>query len=173
MNKKLNDLFEDLETQRHDLLEVVKKSPEAFYTKPNETKWSVHEILAHLIAAEKLSLQYIAKKMQGIDAAGDTGWSEELKMSVLKLSQRLPLRFKAPSTVVAATPHYSNIDELLNDWDLTRANLKKLLDQIGDNQLKKKIYKHFVVGRLNITHAILFLKEHVNHHWPQINRLLK
>ena len=40
-------------------------------------------------------------------------------------------------------------------------------------QLKKKIYKHFFAGRLNIQHALIFLREHIIHHQPQINRLLK
>lgn len=173
MNQKLSLLFQELETQRHHLIESVKKYPNTFNTKPDQAKWSVHEILAHLVSAEKLSVQYITKKKLGIDKAGNTGLIEELKMSVLKISQRLPLRFKAPQPVVAATASYSNLDDLVGDWNVTRENFKMLLEEIREDQLKKKIYKHFFVGRLNVMHAVLFLREHVNHHLPQINRLLK
>lgn len=173
MNQKLSQLFQELEMQRLQLTEDVRKYPDTFNIKPDQTKWSVHEILAHLISAEKLSLQYLKKKKLGIDKTGNTGVFEELKMGALKISQRLPFRFKAPQPVVAATASYSNMDDLVDDWNVTRENFKMLLEEIRDDQLKKKIYKHFFVGRLNVTHAIIFLKEHVNHHLPQINRLLK
>jgi hypothetical protein len=172
MNKALEPLFNSLESQRYQLLDTVRKYPEAFDHKPNTDKWSVHEILAHLISAEKLSVQYIIKKRQGIDTAGNTGLIEELKMLILKISQRLPLKFTAPKPVVAATKTYSNLEELITDWDATRASFKQIIEQTDANQLKKKIYKHLIVGRLNIIHAIKFLREHVNHHLPQINRLL-
>lgn len=173
MDKTLAAQFDKLEKQRHQLLDKVRQFPDAFNRKPNVEKWSVHEILAHLITAEKLSVQYIEKKRQGIDAADNTGLLEELKMGVLKISQRLPLRFTAPKPVVAATQSYSSIEELTTDWNVVRENLKQILEQIQDNQLKKKIYKHIIVGRLNIVHAVKFLQEHVTHHWPQVIRLLK
>ncbi|HEY5690077.1 MAG TPA: DinB family protein [Cyclobacteriaceae bacterium] len=173
MDKTLAKQFDKLEKQRHQLLDKVRQFPAVFNQKPNANKWSVHEILAHLITAEKLSVQYIEKKQQGIDTAGNTGMIEELKMGILRISQRLPLRFTAPKLVVAATHSYSSIEDLTADWNNVRENLKHVLEQIQENQLKKKIYKHIIVGRLNIVHAIKFLQEHVAHHWPQVIRLLK
>ncbi|MEQ8423734.1 MAG: hypothetical protein RIA63_03425 [Cyclobacteriaceae bacterium] len=96
MNSKLQTLFEDLERQRLQLLNEVKQQPEKFDLKPDKKKWSIREILAHLVTAEKLTVQYMAKKIQGIDQAGDSGPLEEIKMIILKISQRLPLKFTAP-----------------------------------------------------------------------------
>ncbi len=173
MNPKLKFLFEDIEKQRIQLLDDVRKSPERFDLKLRDEQWSIHQILAHLITAEKLTNQYISKKIQGIDRAGDSGIWEELKMIVLKVSQRLPFKFKAPAVVVKFTPSYSGIDDLVADWDKTRSEFRALLGQIKDEQVKRKIYKHVVAGKLNIMHAVIFLKEHVAHHWPQVNNLLK
>ena len=155
------------------MLENVRQDSDKFDLNADKNKWSVHQILAHLITAEKLSVQYIAKKRQGIDKAGDTGLLEELKMLVLKISQRLPLKFKTPQTVVAASQSYSSLDELIADWDATRKSFRQLLEQIKEDELKRKIYKHVAVGKLNIMHAVLFLREHVTHHLPQVNLLLK
>jgi len=173
MNQKLSGLFEEIERQRAQVINAAKKSPDRFDFKLDNTKWSIHEILAHLITAEKLTNQYISKKIQGIDEAGESGWVEELKMLVLKVSQRLPFKFKAPAIVLKATPAHSGLDELIDDWDKTRLVFRQLLEKVKDNQLKRKIYKHVVAGRLNIVHAVIFLREHVAHHWPQINNLLK
>jgi uncharacterized damage-inducible protein DinB len=173
VNQKLLRLFNDIENQRAQLLNLVLLHPEKFDFKPNAKQWSIHQILAHLVTAESLTNQYIAKKIQGIDQAGNTGFYEELKMIVLKISQRLPFKFRAPPVVVKFTPSYTGIEELITEWDKTRAIFKQLLEQIGEDQLKRKIYKHVVAGRLNIVHAVLFLREHVTHHLPQVNNLLK
>lgn len=89
------------------------------------------------------------------------------------MSQRLPIKFNAPKPVVASTSTYSNLDELVADWDLTRKELKEVLEQIKESQLKRKVFKHPAVGKLNIVQAVEFMGEHIAHHLPQVNRLLK
>lgn len=173
MNSKLNNLFISLEEDRTKLLASLRDiSPDKQRNAP-DGKWSIQQILAHLIAAEKLSIMYLRKKMLGIKEAENTGLWEEIKMMVLKASQRLPLKFKAPRAVVENTPAYADFDQLTKDWDTTRAELKTLLEKFEDTQIRKKIYKHIIAGRLNILHALLFFREHILHHTPQINRLLK
>jgi len=159
--------------QRHQLLDKVKNAPDRFNISPGNNKWSLHQILAHLVASEKLSNQYLHKKIQGIDEAEDSGVVETFKMQLLKISQRLPFKFNAPKLIVASTLTYQSLDELIVDWNGTRAQLVALLEQIKDDQLKRKIFKHPAVGKLNITQALEFLSEHVDHHLPQVNRLLK
>ncbi len=173
MNNKLQEAFNSLESQRKEIAERVKLAADRFDHKLNANSWSVHQVLAHLIAAEKLSVKYLEKKIQGIETAGDTGLVEEIKMAVLKVSQRLPLKFKAPKKLVENTPTYNSLTDLLEDWNATREELNAHLEKIKDNQIKRKIYKHVVAGKLNIVHAIVFLQEHVSHHLPQLNRLLK
>ena len=73
MNSQLTKLFESIELQRLEILEQVRQSPEKFNVKPRENKWSIGQILAHIVTAEKLTLQYMTKKIQGIDQAGTTG----------------------------------------------------------------------------------------------------
>jgi uncharacterized damage-inducible protein DinB len=173
VNTKLQLLFDSLERERNSLLATIKNlSPDKQQHAP-AGKWSIQQILAHLIAAEKLSIQYLHKKMLGIKEAEDTGVLEEIKMVVLQLSQRLPLKFKAPRTVVENTPSYATFEELTADWNKTRAELMALLEKFEDSQIRKKIYKHIRAGRLNIQHALMFFREHIIHHTPQINRLLK
>jgi hypothetical protein len=173
VNTRLHQLFNSLEAQRHQLLDSVKNTPDRFKTSPGNNKWSLHQILAHLVSAEKLSVQYLRKKMQGIDQAKDSGLIETLKMVVLKISQRLPLKFNAPQPVVAFTITYTSLDELIVDWNASREALKNLLEEIRDDQTKRMIFKHPAVGKLNIIQALEFMKEHIAHHLPQVKRLLK
>ena len=173
MNSKLTVLFNSLEEDRKELLSTVRGLSTEKQLHAPEGKWSVRQILAHLVAAEKLSILYLNKKILGIKEAEDTGAWEEVKMILLRVSQRLPFKFKAPKAVVEHTPVYSTFDDLVKDWDKTRSDLKVLLEKFDDTQIQKKIYKHVKAGKLNIQHALMFLREHIIHHTPQINRLIK
>ncbi len=172
MNLSLQRYFNVLEADRLHLLEKVSKlSPEHLHRAP-PGKWSISQILAHLVAAERLSVQYMNKKILGMQEAENTSIVEEMKMVLLKISQRLPFKFKAPKAVVDITPSHADLRELEADWNNARAELKNLLEKFDDTLIKKKIYKHIRAGRLNIQHALIFFHDHSIHHWPQIKRLL-
>jgi len=172
MNKRLYQLFNLLEIERSVLLEQIKKlSPEQFHYAP-AGKWSTSQILAHIVTSEQLSVQYLNKKILGINEAKNSGVVEELKMVVLRLSQRLPLKFKAPRSVMEKTPSYQSFNDLIADWDNVRSELKILLEKFQDDEIRKKVYRHVRAGLLNIQHALIFFREHIVHHSPQIERLI-
>lgn len=173
MNKTLQHLFQALEDQRLALLQSVSQIPKDRLNRHPDGKWSVNQIIAHLISAERLSVSYLNKKIQGIETAPDTGIAEELKMAALIISQRLPLKFKAPRVVVENTPAETNLEELSGEWARVRADLKLVLERIEERHIKRKIYRHVRAGMLNIQQALQFLKEHVGHHAPQIRNQLK
>jgi len=170
MNSRLQSLFDSIENQRQSLVSSLKNLPSEKLNKHAPNKWSINQIIAHLISAEQLSVNYINKKMLGIDQTTDTGFYEELKMLMLQISQRLPFKYKAPKKVIENTVHESDISRLIEQWDLVRAELKSLLGKIEDHQIKRGIYRHVRVGLINIQHALKFFGEHVTHHTPQIKR---
>lgn len=173
MHPTLQTLFDQLEQQRHELLRnLAHLSPEKYRLQPGPGKWSLAQILTHLMVAEQLSLAYMQKKSLGIATAGTTGWQEEIKMFVLVISQRMPLRYNAPSVVLENTPESLSYQELQVRWDDLRAGLQNFLEKISPADLTKKIYKHPVAGRMNVQHALRFFAEHIRHHWPQVKRLL-
>jgi uncharacterized damage-inducible protein DinB len=173
MDPKLTSVYNRLEKTRRDLLQLVSSIPEeTFYFAP-EGKWSISQILVHLIQAEKLSLQYMKKKSLGIEQAGDTGAVEDLKYFFLTISQRLPLKYKAPKVLGEKAPDSFPLSDTITKWDNFRAELKSFLDTIDSKHLKRKIYKHAVAGRLNVLHAVDFFTEHMQHHLPQIQKLIK
>ncbi len=171
MNAKLHQLYNSLESQRIKLLDSLKNLPPEKLNYQPEGRWSINQVVAHLITAERMSVMYLTKKIQGIDEVDNTGLIEELKMIGLIISQRLPLKFKAPRVVVENTSHSSDLQQLEQEWNTLRMDLKNLLEKIGDHQIKRKIYKHVRAGKLNIQQALIFFREHIIHHQPQIKRL--
>ncbi len=173
MHPRLEYLFESIETQRQKLLLSLSQFPQEKLNEHPEGKWSVNQIIAHLISAERLSVSYLAKKIHGVETANDTGLVEELKMFLLKISQRLPMKFKAPKIVVENTLVETDLKKLQEEWDKARTELKKILEQVEDHHVRRKIYRHVRVGMINIQHGLQFFREHVIHHKPQIKKLLK
>ncbi|HEY5824757.1 MAG TPA: DinB family protein [Cyclobacteriaceae bacterium] len=175
MNNKLQNLFDKIEDQKQDVFEMIAElSNEQINVNPSPGKWSISQIISHLIVAERLSVNYIQKKIRGVDTVKNSGPVEELKMLVLKISQRIDgLKFKAPKYVLDNTVVYSDVEELKSEWSKAREDFRQLLERVEDNHLNKKIYKHAIAGYLNIQHALMFFQEHVTHHHPQIRKLIK
>lgn len=173
MSTELKQLFDTLEQQKVKTLERLKPLDSEKLNKRPPGKWSLAQVYSHLITSEQLSIAYLKKKSLGIKDFKDTGLVEELKMLVLIVSQRLPIKFKAPKVVVENTPVYQTPAQIIEAWDATRKQMKDLLDTFSDKHLSRKVYRHPVAGMLNIRQTLRFFREHIIHHTPQIKRLLK
>ena len=173
MNNKLKVLYEQLEDDRARLMaELSKASGETLSLKPSKDKWSVNEILTHLVTSEQLTIRYLKKKSLGVEQLRNSGLAEKIRYAVLEISQRLPLKFKAPKHLVLNTPEALPLPQLLTSWNATRQELKEFLDSITDRNVNKLIYKHPVAGRFDVSQCLMFMREHYHHHLPQIKRLL-
>jgi uncharacterized damage-inducible protein DinB len=174
MNVKLQQLFDQLEYDRKMLLNQIANIPvEKFNRQPEPGKWSLGEVLSHIVAAEHGSTSYMKKKSLGIDQVDNSGIVESLKLALLIVSQRIPLlKFKAPKIVVDHTPQFHSAENITKHWNEVRTDLKIFLEKVEEKNMRKKIYKHPIVGRLDVVQAITFFREHIIHHSPQIKHLL-
>lgn len=174
MHSKLHALFDKLEAQRSQMeMPLRQLRGDQFNEHPFAGKWSVQELLGHIIASERLSVEYLKKKTLAKATAKNTWLWHDLKLVVLQISQRMPFKFKAPKTIVQRTQVYRDPVALLADWALVRGELRQILEGFDEPDLMKKIFRHVYAGRLNIQHAVKFLYEHIAHHKPQLDRLLK
>ncbi len=173
MNAKCEKWYSLIEEDRIALEKLLANiPPEQFTRQPKTGQWSIAEIVSHLITADRLSLDYMKKKSQAIESLDDVGLVEEFKMLLFIISQRAPLKFKAPFVVSQNTPNTVDISILLNQWETLRKDIKKFITKIPEPFIKRKIYRHPFLGRID---AKLFLQatyEHYHHHLPQIKRLL-
>lgn len=174
MHPLLLKRFNKLEADRQKLLRTLTALPnEAILFRAPPGKWSVNQILTHLLTSEKLSVLYMRKKSLGIENLTNSGIPESLKLVVLKVSQRLPIKYKAPGILVEHTPEALPLMQAIEQWDAVRNDLRKFLEEIADQNIRKMIYKHPVVGMLDVMQAMAFFHEHIHHHWPQVKSLLK
>lgn len=171
MNSKLQHQLRLLEKLKNDITEVVSHLNETNFKRSVGNKWSVGQILIHIVTSERLALQYMQKKSLGIDRLENAGFIEPIKLTVLKISQRLPIKYKVPKAIHDKTPEAPSKEELFRAWDLSRSELKSFLETIEEKNINKKIFKHPIAGMFNVTQGVAFLREHLLHHKPQITRL--
>lgn len=174
MNSELKNLYDQVLKDRTTVLqEVYVLTEQQYRSNPRPGKWSISQILTHVLTSEQLSLGYMMKKAKGIDAVGNSGILESIKMWLLKVSQRMPINYSAPKVVVANTPEALSKEALRQKWLQHLHDLNAFLETIDDKNIRKKIYKHPVAGRLDARQALQFFQEHFHHHMPQIWRCVQ
>jgi len=113
------------------------------------------------------------KKSLGISELKNSGWRETIKLFLLIISQRIPVKYKAPKVIVQSTPEVLVLHDLIKQWKTERQNLSNFIESIEERNITKKIFKHPIAGMLNIAQGISFFEEHIIHHKPQTKRLIK
>ncbi|MFY0625710.1 MAG: DinB family protein [Reichenbachiella sp.] len=172
MGKDVFELFEMLEHKKESLLQdLVKEPKENLMTKEAEGKWSVHQVLLHLISSEKGSLGYLKKKSKSTNLK-KINISARFRYSLLNTALKLPIKFKMPS-VLSAPKNDVSFDEIILEYSNCRKELKAFLNENSKLYTDKLVFRHPIAGRLSLKQAIQFMNDHFDHHLKQIDRILK
>lgn len=173
MNSSFQKAYTKLERQREQIFGMIKNLPEDVYRHSPTGKWSIAQIVTHLLTSERLSVGYMKKKSIGIATLKDSGFKQVILSGILKVSQRIPFRYTAPRVIVEHTPETLSREEAIAYWNNSRSDLKEFLEGIPEQHSRRLIFKHPIAGMLNVEQAMEFMYEHINHHLPQIKKLLK
>lgn len=173
MNPRFQKSFNKLERQREQMFKMIKNVSDDVYRNSPNGKWSIAQIVIHLLTSERLSIGYMKKKSLGMESLKNSGIKQTMVSVILKISQRIPVRYKAPGAIVENTPEALALEEIVHKWDRARADLKQFLEEIPENYSRRLIFRHPIAGMLNAEQALKFMYEHINHHLPQIKNLLK
>ena len=171
MNPKLEAKYLYLEKSRNKLLKDLQDLDEAtLNTSPAEGKWSIGQIVAHLVQVEQLTMGYIQRKLQKEEELQHVNVKNAVKAMLLKVALNSGMKFKAPQ-VAAEVPDEVDLNAVRLQWDETRYKLEDLLTELPPALLDKCLFRHPYAGMLSITQTLTFLQDHFNHHLQQINHL--
>ena len=82
-----------------------------------------------------------------------------------------PMKFKAPEGV-SSVPESIDPEKLMNEFNSNRNDWKDLLAKLPEDMLQRKIFRHPISGRMNLSMTLDFMKHHSDRHFKQIKRLL-
>lgn len=173
MKIKCLNLLKKMETERQRLFEKIEAVDEnqlSLIPKPN--KWSILQVVYHLLKSEQLSLIYVKKKLFYKSNIFQVSPMTSLRSAALNLGMRLPIKFRAPQRV-AEFPEDLNWPDLKKQWDEARIEFDKIFEGLLPEFEDKQLFYHPEAGRMTLYHMLTFFRTHINRHEKQIDKLIK
>jgi len=169
----LNSNFEKVEKQRRDILAQLKAyDDKVLNQRPSENSWSVIEVIDHLVAAEKSTLQYLEKKTQDLASAQKVGLKEKFRSLVLNAYLGSSKKFKSPEVALPGGQPMS-LSQVRDSWDQVRSQIQAVWTRLPEHELDKNWFKHPAAGKLSFAQMLTFMQAHVGRHHKQISRTLR
>ncbi len=106
-------------------------------------------------------------KQAALKTAGFAAWARTI---VVKYALRYKKKIKAPAVITTPTADVS-YETVKQDWEQDRQRLSQFLEKLPEAAKDKEIFRHPIVGMMNIYHTLAFMREHVLHHIAQVKRL--
>ena len=173
MKEKTMQWLQLTETDLGLIWEKLEKfSDEKLNTQPQQGKWSVLQVLAHIFKSERIATVLISKQLTAEKPLHQSKLSSVLKYALLRLTFFLGIKIKAPDAVANPEP-IQDRKKLMKDFEKVRAQLRVLIDKFPDSRIEEKVYKHPRLGPLNLSETLRFLYHHQLHHLQQIEKILK
>lgn len=159
------EIFADLENSEQAVKKVVERASEAlFLKKPDDTSWSMAELVEHIIMVEKGVLGTIQKI--GAKTAEEAITSKLDDKAIIKLISNRERKVKAPEHFVPKGIFTSKEIAIQG----LRAHRAQIEDFITTTKLPLKNigFPHFAVGMLNAENWFTFMAGHCERHAEQM-----
>ncbi|MCZ8297794.1 MAG: DinB family protein [Flavobacterium sp.] len=173
MNRKAENIFIQIEQIKYSLITRLNEIDSALLQKnTNDKNWSIVQIVSHLEKIESGTLIYIEKKIGADSSIKGSRLAVRIKGLMLRLSQRLPFKYKTNRSLEENSDSVSYQD-VKTKWSETREKMKIILDRLSEEQLNAPLYKNYAVGYISILEQMNFLLVHLQRHIKQIDKLIK
>jgi uncharacterized damage-inducible protein DinB len=173
MHQYFQEYFNNLTKDKNYLIESsTKLAEDELNTSHAEGKWSIGQILFHVIKVERITLISLQKYIKELENLEEATTKNVLSSQLLKRAMQSDRKFKAPD-IVANVPERVTLSELSDKWNQIRNKLNLILDDFPQSAENKLVFDHPYAGKLNIIQTLDFLVEHLRHHLRQIENIIK
>jgi len=89
------------------------------------------------------------------------------------LFMKSPAKIKIPKKAQEGFRPFDiqDYESVKNEWDTLRNEMEKWAEKYPDSKADRYVFKHPVSGLLTPTQTLRFLKDHIDHHIKQIERI--
>lgn len=136
--------------------------------KPLAGKWSILEIIEHLILAERAVLHGLPEPslLSERERRLKHRFSYVIVMFVLKYG--IPVQVPSPAMVPQGD---RSLDELRRLWDENQEWLRAYISRLDRKGFRRAVFEHPIAGPLSVEQAVHMDQVHLNTHVRQIRRL--
>lgn len=174
MTPQILQHLDHLDASLRTLLERLLQEDSYLDQKLSPERWSVYEVMQHLMLSEGNSLKYLRKKTLGMNQLKTAGFQAEFRIWLLELVMRSPIKFKAPKGAgVEVFVPVESFAALSGQWQKQREELRQFLSELPLEIFDKEVYRHPRSGMLSIGGMLRFFQVHFDRHDKQIKRILQ
>lgn len=156
----------EMDRRRRALLQaVLAMEPALREARPGEGRWSILEIVEHLVRVEDGLLERLRSPEQ---ASRRRSLKHRLLYRVVMGVLRSPVRVKAP--VVSMLPTGSrDFQTLQADWDANHVELRERVAEMDDPS--RIVTSHPIAGPMTMDEAVAMLEVHLRRHLRQVRKV--
>ena len=158
--------FDD--TRRRVLDEMEALDPALLVAKPIAGKWSMIEIVDHLVLAERAVFKGLPDPRRIEEKPRDFGNRVRYALVLFILRSGIPVRTPSPAMVPQGDRGLPGLRLL---WDESQQWLRSCIAHLGPGAGQKAVFEHPIAGPLTVSQAVRMGQVHVDGHVRQIRRL--
>ena len=158
--------FDD--TRRRLLDEMEALDPALLVAKPVAGKWSMIEIIEHLVLAERAVFKGLPDPSRLVENRRELGHRGRYLLVMFILTSSIRVRVPSPAMVPQGD---RGLAELRCLWDESQRWLRSCIAHLGPGAGRKAVFEHPIAGPLTVSQAVRMGQVHVDGHVRQIRRL--
>ena len=171
MDARFEKMFQAFDERRCALLNQVEAlSAERLVARPIPGKWSILEIVEHLVLAEREVLQNLAEPSELV--ARRRGLKAHLAYPMVMVALKCGIPVKAPSPRMLPKCNTSLAD-LRRQWDESQRWFRSYVNALDREGFGRAVFAHPVAGPMNVGQTLHMGQLHVATHSRQIRRLIE
>ena len=169
--EELLNKVQEFKRKRDSLLDGLGSlDPEMLTARPLEGKWSILEIVEHMVIGEREVLMGLPEPSALRVYKRTIKNKLMLKIVMFVLGWRVKVKVPSKSMIPKGQTELRRIREM---WDENQDWFRNYVEGCGQDDLKKAVFKHPVSGPIDVYQAVEMCFAHFESHRAQIDKLLE
>jgi hypothetical protein len=166
----IQEIFDNLEIKYGKLLQQLHSlTDDVLYFKAGADKWSIVEVIEHLVVAEENMLEQIIGAVSATNLDPQDRSAKNYHIVIKVMTKDIPVDVPDESL----EPHGQfSLEELLGRWDDTRKKTRAYIDGINSEKVEDLVYRHAFAGPLDMTETLRFIDVHFDNHVRHIDKII-
>ncbi len=166
---RLDKRLQAFNEKRGALLDEMEAlDPAKLVAKPRAGKWSILEIIEHLVLAERAVCQGMPEPSRLSERERRLKHRIRYVIVMFVLNYGIPVQVPSPAMVPQGD---RSLGELRRLWDENQEWLRAYVGGLDRNGLRRAVFEHPVAGPLSVEQAVHMDQVHLDTHVRQIRRL--
>ena len=166
----IQETFKSLGKKYGKLLQHLNSlSDDVLYFKAQTDKWSIVEVIEHLVMVEQNTLGQLTGATSATTLDPQDRSAKNYHIVIKVMTRDIPV--DVPDESMEPHGHFS-LEELLGRWDDIRQKTRAYVNGINPEEADNLVYRHPFAGPLDMAETLRFIDVHFDNHMRHIDRII-